>query len=226
MHPNPFLFFLCSCWGLGIDGVLPTRTWWGTSVKLISQDVERTIGAFDGYDLGVFPNSPAWFPGGTPQRLDYQELAFSATLNQLLGDEFAVGLTYLASRSTLHSTYPELIGLPNIAADLEDKATLHEVSLSGTWNSPSGLFARAEANWFLQNLDDDPRGLPPGSSPRDGDTFWQLNALVGYRFWHNQGELSIGLLNLLDTDYHLSPLTPYNEIARERTAVVTCRLSF
>ena len=214
-------------WGLGLDGVLPSsRTWWGAAFKVIEQDVDRTIGAFDGYDLGVFPNSPSWFPGGTPQRLDYEELAFSANLNQLLGDQFAIGLGYQATRSKLRSTYPELLGLPGVAADLEDEATLQQVSLIGTWNSPTGLFARAEANWFFQSLSDDPRGLAPGASSRDGDEFWQLNLQVGYRFWQNQGEVSLGVLNLLDTDYQLSPLNPRQEIVRDRTAVVSCRLSF
>jgi tetratricopeptide (TPR) repeat protein len=214
-------------WGLGIDGTIPdTRTWWGLAMKAISQDVERTIGTFDGYDLGVFPNSPAWFPGGTPQQLDYEEHTVFATLNHLIGEEFAVGLGYRASRSTLHSTYPELLGQPGFAADLKDRATLHEVSLSGSWSSPTGFFARAEANWFHQSLDDDPRGLPPGGPSRNGDAFWQLNAMIGYRFWQNQGEVNLGVLNLLDTDYHLSPLTPCQEIARDRTAVLSCRLSF
>jgi hypothetical protein len=38
--------------------------------------------------------------------------------------------------------------------------------------------------------------------------------------------VTVGVLNIGDTDYQLSPLTPYGEIVRERTAVVACRLSF
>ena len=213
-------------WGLGIDGMLPSRTWWGANFKVISQDVDRTIGAFSGYDLGVFPNSPAYFPDGTSQRLDYRECSFGATLNQLLGDEFALGLGYQITRSKLDTAYPELPANPVLAPEAVDQATLHQFSVFGTWNSPSGWFARAEANWFSQNLQDDPRGLAAGASPRDGDSFWQFNALLGYRFWRNQGEVSLGVLNIANTDYQLSPLNPYGEIVRGRTAVMTCRLSF
>jgi len=213
-------------WGLGIDGMLPSRTWWGASVKVIGQDVDRTLGAFSGYDLGVFPNSPAYFPDGTSQRLDYRECSFGATLNQLLGDEFALGLGYQITRSKLDTAYPELPANPVLAPEAVDQATLHQFSVFGTWNSPSGWFARAEANWFSQNLQDDPRGLAPGAPPRAGDAFWQFNALLGYRFWRNQGEVSLGVLNIANTDYQLSPLNPYGEIVRGRTAVMTCRLSF
>ena len=217
---------LFKTWGLGLDGTLPSRTWWGTTVQMIGQDVNRTLGVFSGYDLSVFPNSPAYFPDGTPQQLDYHELAFTTTLNQLLGDEFAVGLTYQATRSKLRTTYPELPPNAVIAPEVEDQATLHEVSVFGVWNSPGGFFARAEANWFCQNLKDDPRGLAAGSMPRSGDTFWQFNAMLGHRFWSNQGEVSLGVLNIGNTNYQLSPLTPYGELVRARTAVLTCRLSF
>jgi len=211
-------------WGLAIDGALPSRTWWGAAVQLIEQDVDRTLGAFTGYELNVFPR-PAYFADGTPQRLSYRECAISASINQLLGDEFAVGLSYQGTRSDLRSTLPELREIsPN--ADLKDRATLHKLSAYGIWNSPTGLFARAEANWFSQNLDDDPRGLAPGSVPRDGDEFWQFNALLGYRFWRNQAEISLGVLNIGDTDYQLSPLNPYGEIVRGRTAFMSCRFNF
>jgi tetratricopeptide (TPR) repeat protein len=211
-------------WGLALDGALPSRTWWGASVQVIEQDVDRTIGAFTGYELTVFPR-PAYFADDTPQRLAYRECSLVATVNQLLGDEFAVGLGYQGTRSDLRTTYPELQGLSPIAS-LKDRATLHELSFYGIWNSPTGFFARAEANWFSQNLDDDPQGLATGSIPRDGDEFWQFNALIGYRFWRNQGEVSLGILNIGDTDYQLSPLNPYGEIVRGRTAFMSCRFSF
>jgi tetratricopeptide (TPR) repeat protein len=213
-------------WGLGIDGMLPTRTWWGATAEVIDQRVDRTVGAFSGYNLGVFPNTPAYFPDGTSQRLAYREDALGITLNQLLGEQFAVGAGYKVTRSDLRSTYAELPANPVLARDLKDRATLQEVSIFGVWNSPSGFFARLEANWFDQDLVDDPRGVAPGAAPRAGDSFWQINAMVGYRFWRNQGEVSVGVLNIAGTDYQLSPLNPYGDIARQRTAVVSCRLCF
>ncbi|MEP2774932.1 MAG: FecR domain-containing protein [Luteolibacter sp.] len=217
---------LYQIWGLSVEGSLPTRTWWGASVNVIEQDVDRTIGAFTGYDSGVFPISPAYFPDSTSQRLDYREVALGITLNQLIGDEFAVGAGYRMTRSDLRTMFPELLASGTPIADVKNTATLHEVMLNAHWNSLTGLFATIEANWYLQDLDDDPRGLAPGGQTREGDDFWQFNALLGYRFNRNQAEISAGVLNIADSDYRLSPLSPYGNIARDRTAVVRCRFNF
>jgi outer membrane receptor protein involved in Fe transport len=113
---------------------------------------------------------------------------------------------------------------------------LHELSLILLYNHPSGFFARAEANWYHQGNHDysaEPV-LSPASSSKvltidtglPGDSFWQLNVLAGYRFARNQCELSVGILNLNNQDYRLSPLDPYEELPRTRTFFARCRLSF
>jgi len=212
--------------GLSVEGTFPTRTWWGANVRVIEQDVDRTIGAFTGYDAGVFPITPAFFPDSASQKLDYREVALGVTLNQLIGNEFAVGAGYRITRSDLRTVFPELVASGEPFADLKDGATLHEITLNAHWNSPTGLFATVEANWYLQDLDDDPQGLTPGELPRAGDDTLQINALIGYRFNRNQCEVSAGVLNIGDNDYRLSPLNPYGNIARERTAVIRCRINF
>ncbi len=219
---------LFKTWGLGVDGELPTRTWWGISAQVIEQDVERTIGAFSGYDLpGALPTTPAYFQDGTSQQLDYREASLGFSLNQLVGDEFAIGLGYLVTQSDLRTIFPEFPdGNPVIDPNSKDRAVLQELSLYGLWNSPTGWFARIEANWYGQDLKDTAGGISDGYLPRDGDSFWQFNAVVGYRFNRNQSEISVGLLNITDADYQLSPLNPYDDIARERIAVVSCRFSF
>ena len=206
--------------GISAEGTLPTRTWWGVALNVIDQQVTRTLGTFTGYDMGVFPITPAYFPSSTRQHLDYREQSLGITLNQLIGDEFSIGLGYRLTKSELRSTLPELRPLPD--ADLTDKATLQELSLYANWNSPGGFFAHLEANGFYQSLDDDPaRGLH-----RSGDRFVQFNAWAGYRFKRNLCDVTAGVLNLGGTDYQLSPLNPHGEIARDRTFFVRCRLSF
>jgi outer membrane receptor protein involved in Fe transport len=207
-------------WGLSAEGSLPSRTWWGLSLNRIGQDVDRTRGIFTGYTSGVFPSTPAYFADDTMERLEYEEQSVAFTLNQLLGDQFSVGAGIRVTRSELQSTLPELAGQP--FSDLTDEATLTEIMFNANWNSPSGLFARIEANHYHQDLDDDPaRGLT-----RSGDSFWQFNALAGYRFNRNQCEIAAGVLNIGGTDYQLSPLNPRNEIVRDRTAVLRLRMSF
>jgi len=36
----------------------------------------------------------------------------------------------------------------------------------------------------------------------------------------------LGVLNLLDTDYRLNPLTPYGNLPRSRTLTASLRLNF
>jgi tetratricopeptide (TPR) repeat protein len=210
-------------WGLGLDGNLPTNTWWGITGQVVEQDVARTLGVFEGYASDVFPPGLAFFPGGTEQRLAYREESLLATLNQLVGRDWALGTSYRITRSELRTSFPEIPLSVSPGADLTDEATLHELGLSLNWNSPTGLFARIEGNRFAQDLQDDPAA---SLAPREGDDFWQANAFVGYRFNRNLSEVSAGLLNISDRDYRLSPLNPYFDIARERTFVLRFRASF
>jgi outer membrane receptor for monomeric catechols len=58
------------------------------------------------------------------------------------------------------------------------------------------------------------------------DDFWQFNVSVGYRFHRNLAEISLGILNLTDTNYTLNPLNLYQELPRERTLLVRAKLNF
>jgi hypothetical protein len=145
-------------------------------------------------------------------------------LNQLLGDQFAVGAGYRVTRSELRTAFTDLLSEPGM--DLTDKATLHEISLYGDWNSPTGFFAHLEATWYQQDLTDDPERAALGGPVRSGDEFIQFNAWVGYRFHRNLCELRAGVLNIGGEDYQLSPLNPHGELTRERTFFMGCRLAF
>jgi len=213
-------------WGLGLDGTLSGKTWWGITGQVVEQEVDRTLGAFDGYSAGVLPVTPAYFPSGVSQDLSYLEESLSTSVNQLVARDWAVGTSYRITDSTLRSTFPDIPTTVLPSADLIDSATLHELGLSLNWNSPSGLFARIEGNFYAQDLDDDPAGRPVGAAPRENDEFWQTNLLAGYRFNRNLCEISTGVLNLTDQDYRLSPLNPYFDIARERTFILRFRASF
>jgi hypothetical protein len=112
------------------------------------------------------------------------------------------------------------------------------------YNHPSGFFARGEANWFAQTndtlfglgLEPQPDGSLGGRRARSfrrstntgpvGDDFWQFNLFAGYRFYRNQCELSLGLLNLTGTDCQLDPLNPSTELPRDRTLLARVKFSF
>jgi hypothetical protein len=46
------------------------------------------------------------------------------------------------------------------------------------------------------------------------------------RFARRHAELRVSLLNLLDRDYRLNPLTLYTELPRERTLAVSLKFYF
>jgi hypothetical protein len=53
-----------------------------------------------------------------------------------------------------------------------------------------------------------------------------LNLYLGYRFWRQRGEITIGGLNLTDADYRLNPLNVYSELPRTRVFYTRLRLNF
>lgn len=213
-------------WGLSAEGQLGEGTWWNVGAGEIRQEVERTLGVFDGYDLAVLPLSPAYFPGKVGQSLGYVERTLSATLHQMVGDRLTLGLGWRRTDSRLRNEYGEIPVEVAPWSRWEDRAVLAEWNLAATWNSPRGWFARFEANWMEQELDDDPVRQVVGEAVREGDRFWQTNVLMGWRFRRNLCEVSAGVLNLGDRDYRLSPLNPRAEIERGRTFLLRCRLSF
>ncbi len=211
-------------WGLSIEGELPTRTWWGASFNILEEDVDRTVGAFDLLTGAVFPAGSAGLPSGTTQQLAYREEVLSLGLNQLIGQEFAVGASYRHTRAELRNIFTQVPVSVAAGADHFDEAVLHELSFYANWNSPTGWFARAELNYYAQDLSAAEAGVRVDSPA--GDDFWQANAQVGYRFHGNLCEVSAGVLNITDRDYNLSPLTYLRELPHERTFFIRYRVSF
>ncbi len=154
------------------------------------------------------------------QQLDYQEQSLYFTLNQLIADEWSVGMHYRLTEAELSDEFPELPEVPvepgTIQRDGHVEGTLHEVELHTLFNHPSGFFAAFEALWQAQSN----RGYHPD---RPGDDFWQFNVFAGYRWAPRKAELTLGILNLTDQDYRLNPLTLYQDRPRERTFMVRLR---
>jgi hypothetical protein len=210
--------------GVGLEGSLPSRTWWGASFNVLTEDVDRTIGAFDLVAAPVFPHGLAILPSGTTERFDFRESVYSAGINQLIGREFAVNAGYRHTRAKLRRLSPQIPVALTVLADRRESATLDEFTLGANWNSPRGWFARGQADWYSQSLDQTLGTQATVDVP--ADRFWHFSALAGYRFHHNRREISAGVLNLTDRDYQLSPLTYTREASRERTFFVRCRVRF
>ncbi len=207
--------------------------------------------ATDGEDNGLLPLTFA--PSSIAERDCYRERSVTATVNQILGDRWSVGSRYRYTRSEFRQEldgFAEAIARGGSKDNLgglvsearaESESELHHLSLFALYNHPNGFFARAEANWYRQenetfkttatyskigNTDNFRAHLHARIDELPGEDFWQFNVLAGWRFHRNQCEVSCGLLNITGEDYRLSPLNPYEELARDRTLVLRCRLSF
>jgi len=190
--------------GLGADLELGPRTYLNLHAGLIESFVDRDIGVFR-LDNGNIP----YVPSTTQETLDYHEQVFGAAISQLVGENIALGLTYRCSRAELDARLPEVPTSVLTTADQSLDSTLHRVEGHVIFNHCSGLFARGEAQWYHQRNS----GFTPA---QPGDDFMQFNLSAGYRFAQRRGEVSVGILNLTDQDYRLSPLTIYSELPRER----------
>jgi outer membrane receptor protein involved in Fe transport/Flp pilus assembly protein TadD len=208
--------------GLALDQKFSTRTYLGLTAEWLHSQVEPQFGVFDlAAPLPVTP--PFVFQSGTPLHLNYHERAVSMSVNQLLGDSFALGSRYRLSRSELDMNFS---GISDAAptsggfrARQELEATLHQLNLYAAYNHPSGFFARFEPIWFRQSN----RGYLPDIP---GDNVWQFDVRAGYRFYRRHAELAVGVLNLTDRDYHLNPLSYGLELPRERTFTLSLRFNF
>jgi tetratricopeptide (TPR) repeat protein len=198
--------------GGAMDVKLNSRTYMGVQVESLNADVDRQQGAF-AFDGLLTPI----LPGSVRQLLDYQETSVTATINQLLSDEWSVGASYRFTRSELRTLYPALV--PALAsADTRVNAGLHQAAVYALFNHPSGFFARAEGRWHHQNN----HGYTPALVSED---FFHENLWLGWRLKRQRGELSVGALNIGDQDYRLNPLTLYSEAPRERTFVVRLKIN-
>ncbi len=206
----------CDVGGVALDLKFKTHTYVSLQAQYLSADVQDQIGVFNFPDA-VPPNAMSAVPSSTPRHLQYDEPSLTLTANQLAGNCWSLGAQYRIAQSKLQTTYSQLVAVdPN--ADSTVNATLQQARLFAVFNHPSGFFTRLESLWFHQENS----GY---SAPLPGDDFFQENIFIGYRFRHQYGEASFGVLNLGNVDYHLNPLNNYSEIPTERCFVFRLQIS-
>jgi outer membrane receptor protein involved in Fe transport len=203
---------------------LPSRTYLGVSGEMLFSDATPEIGAVQ-FNLtsGVSSSNP-YQPTTTRWALNYEERTLLVYVNQLIGRDTAIGVSYRLSRAQLDSSYPNLpAGTPvaqYFALRQTSEGTLHQLRLYGLLNHPSGFFCGAEGLWNLQENG----GYTP---PLPGTDFWQANVFAGFRFWRRHAQLQVALLNLTDQDYRLNPLNLMtSELPRARTLTVSLGFFF
>jgi hypothetical protein len=202
----------CQVYGGAVDVKLASRTYFGVQVQQLTVSEDEQVGEF------FFSGIPPVTPGGTQRTLNYRETSVAASLNQLLSDEWALGISYRYTDASLKTAFP-FIATFSSTVDTSQSAALHQANMFILYNHPSGFFARLDNNWYHQN----DWGYTPALASTD---FWQQNLTIGYRLKRQRGEISFSILNLGDQDYQLNPLTLYNELPRDRTYVGRIKFNF
>ncbi len=201
--------------GLGLDLRLPTQTYLSTEATWLDSRVEQQMGYFAFNAIRPIPEARA-LPETTSRNHDYTERGARFIVNQILAEEWFIQGAYQFTRSTLDSTFPNLPATSAFERTLSSEADLHSIRGSLLYQRPDGWFTRITSIWQHQDHQQ------PASA--DDEDFAQLNLFVGYRFPRHLGELTVGVLNLTDRNYGLSPLTPYEELPRERMVYLRLRL--
>ncbi len=207
-------------YGVSIDHKRPqSGTYLGITAQMLNSRVRRSVGSFD-VDADV---SDFAYPSTLREHLDFREAALIVSADQLLGNDWVVGMRYRVSHAQLEKDFSQV---PSSAAAFngfvrqdENEGVLHQLKTHLIFNSSCGFFLRTEAVWMLQSHG----GYTPD---RSADDVWQLNALAGYRFLRRRAEIQAGVVNITDQRYRLSPLTPYEELPRERNFVARLQFAF
>ncbi len=185
------------------------ETFAGLQAEWLRSKAARPEGVYESVQAGT---STFGVPGTLIEELEYEERSFSAYFGQLFGRDWSIFANYGASLIDFKEASPDRGSFKK--TDL----TTHTVGLSGRFNHPFGWFAGADARWTLQTSEGD-QALPR-------EDVWRADIFLGYRFWERRAEVLIGVENLFDQDYQLSPLTLYAAPTRERTLVARFKWSY
>ncbi len=197
---------------LGYDHSFHTGTFVGLELEDLNSNADRSQGILTSSGFLPIPNLGT----NALERLDFEERALRFYAYQLVGRDLVFGANYRLSHARLDTHFPEVPSSVE-GSSQNQEATLHELTLSATYNHPCGFFAQAEGTYYSQSNHND--------FPGPGDDFWQENVFVGYRFRKRFAEARVGILNIADRDYRLNPLNLHPELYRARTFTARLRIN-
>jgi outer membrane receptor protein involved in Fe transport len=210
--------------GAALELKLPTRTYITAQFERLTSDADHTRGVVT---TDVTGNPTPAKAEGILEKLNFIEHSAELTAAQLIDDEWSTGVRYRFARANLHSRLPDVPLAQLSLADVRDTSDLHAGSIFLLYNHPSGFFAQTDFTWYAQ--DNRERNFSSGGFvTRDlpDDEFPQWNVAIGWRFPRQRGDVTFGVLNLTDENYHLSPVNFYTEMPHERVFYGRVRFRF
>jgi tetratricopeptide (TPR) repeat protein len=206
--------------GGAVDLKLPTRTYLSVEGRWLASEVDQPLGYF-AFDFDR-PSGPLALPETTSRRFDYREHGARVLAHQILAEEWFVQGTYEFTRAGLATGWPAVPASADFPRTWRQESDLHRLGASVLYQRPDGWFGRIAATGHLQ---DNLGQWYPGDAVPTGDQFAHLNLFLGYRFPRHRGDLTLGLLNVGDRNYRLHPLTPFDEMPRERMLYLRFRFN-
>jgi tetratricopeptide (TPR) repeat protein len=197
--------------GLALDARLPDQSYAGIEFRNTRSAVHRSVGAFqidDAETNGSLVN--------LPENINYEENAVTITGHRLIGTMVALGGGYSRSYVSFDRRFPTLENVPDYTQPQPQSTVLDTMRFQVVVNFPSRAFSRMTSAWYIH-----------GSNPLSSyPTHQALDLEVGWRFPRQLGEISTGVLNALDSDYRIDPLTATPELPRSRVLFARLRLNF
>jgi len=200
--------------GIALDWPFLPGSFFGVQAEWLQAEVSHQIGVFD------FTIVPERFAATTTrEKLNYDERSASAVLAHHFTTELTAGTRYRFTQSELDRRLSDVSPAVFSGAKTHEEADLHQLTLFLHQEYANGLYGNFQARWNHQSND----GYTPDRPVED---FWQFDVFVGWRFWRNRADATIGVINFTDEDYRLNPLTPHNDYSREREFVARLRFNF
>lgn len=171
-------------------------------------------------DLEV-PYIEAFTSGTSAQdsRIDWREQSAEIYLHWLFDSSFSVSTEYFYEKL---DRSPEFSGL-----EFFEELATHRGRMQLAWFDPSGLRAKCITTYTNQ------RGtfVDPASftyqTQKDSDSFWIIDASIGYLLPKGFGLINLQLKNLFDTDFHFLEIDPDKpEFSRGRLFLLQFSKSF
>ena len=199
--------------GASILYQFPTRTYVGGEAFLRKAVADRGLGVL------LVDQNTLEFTDVLQLRedLDYKEWGAMIYINQLIGEQWALGARYAYTRAELDRSFPELASAGVTGFSSNEESNLHDAEAYLIWNHEDGWFSRLGVQFLAQ----DNSGY---SVPRPGDSWTQLGLSAGRRFLENRASIEVGILNLTDENYDHNPLITLPEFPRERTVFIEMRI--
>jgi Flp pilus assembly protein TadD len=105
------------------------------------------------------------------------------------------------------------------------KIDTHSVPLRAGFFHPSGLFASVQGTYYNQKGDF--QRFSTGMFESADDSFWLVDAIIGYRFPKRYGFLTVGVRNLFDKEFKYFEVDPNNlRITPDRQVFCKVTLAF